>query len=128
MSKKSPGHSPTTPGTPQNPIFGIPGESRATHAGGARINWHVVGDARPLPAPKAYAPAFRKGFWSRLLSDRRSLEELRVLERERRQLESVDRTHASVGSASDVYLQRTSEIRNRFLVGPPGLEPGTKAL
>jgi two-component sensor histidine kinase len=28
-----------------------------------------------LPAPKAYAVAFRKGFWSRLLSDRRSLEE-----------------------------------------------------
>jgi signal transduction histidine kinase len=28
-----------------------------------------------LPAPKAYAVAFRKGFWSRLISDRRSLEE-----------------------------------------------------
>jgi hypothetical protein len=27
-----------------------------------------------------------------------------------------------------VYLQRTNELRNRFLVGPPGLEPGTKAL
>ena len=28
-----------------------------------------------LPAPKAYAAAFRKGFWSRLLSDRHGLEE-----------------------------------------------------
>jgi hypothetical protein len=27
--EKSPSHSPSTPGTPENPIFRIPGESRA---------------------------------------------------------------------------------------------------
>jgi two-component sensor histidine kinase len=60
--------------------WGLVGMKERARAIGATLEvWGSPGSGTEigvaLPAPKAYAAAFRKGFWSRLLSDRRRLEQ-----------------------------------------------------